>query len=586
MRAPVVTAPILLGMTEGEGRRRVVDGRFELEARLGGGGMGTVWRARDLLLHRSVAVKEVRPYDIDRAEYDPDGARTLRERVLREARALASVQHPNVVTIHHIVDGGEGTYPWIVMELVDGGSLADRLEHGPMTPAQAARLGRELLAALRAAHEAGVQHRDVKPANVLLRRDGRPVLTDFGIAAIREAATLTATGSIIGTPDFMAPERVSGDKGGPESDLWSLAMMLYVAVEGRHPLRRGSTLATLAAVLNEDVPPPVRAGSLAPVLSRVLVRDPAIRPGAAELDRLLAGAEHGAAAPRPTSYPLAPPPLPPASGPPAARTGPGASGPTAGGPGAPPPQDAVPPAPPTVPPHVLTGVTGVTGAAVPRPRSRRGPRAVIALSAAGVVLAGGVVIRGVLHDGGQNDAAASPGPGSTAPKTPGSHATATARETTSQVTSGTLLTPDGIRTAIEAIEKETGRDRFADFTVYAEHASASVVVKGSKRAYDTYTYRPGNGVEKGIISGSARDALTPSRIHDYNWDAVPALLRRARKELDVSDPSLTYVTIRNPDSVFHEKAGIAVYLTNKYSQAGYLEADTRGRVTRLMPYEE
>jgi hypothetical protein len=561
-------------MSEGEGRRRVVDGRFELGTRLGGGGMGTVWRARDLLLHRSVAVKEVRPYDIDRAEYDPDGARTLRERVLREARALASVQHPNVVTIHHIVDGGEGTYPWIVMELVDGGSLADRLERGPMTPAEAARLGRELLAALRAAHEAGVQHRDVKPANVLLRRDGRPVLTDFGIAAIREATTLTATGSIIGTPDFMAPERVSGEKGGPESDLWSLAMMLYVAVEGHHPLRRGSTLATLAAVLNEDVPPPVRAGSLGPVFSRVLVRDPAVRPGAAELDGLLAAVEHGAAAAsQPESDPPAPPSAPPAAGPPAPHTGPGA----------PPPQDAVPPAPPTVPPHVLTDVTG---GAARRPRSRRGPRAVIALSAVGVVLAGAVAVRGVLQDGERNDAAASPGPGSTASGTPGAHGTATVKETPRQVTSGTLLTPDGIRTAIEAIEKETGRDRFADFTVYAEHASAEVVVKGAERAYDSYTYRPGNGVEKGIISGSARDGLTPSRIRDYNWDAVPALLSRARKELKVPHPSLTYVTIRNPDSVFDEKAGIAVYLTNEYSQTGYLEADTRGRVTQMMPFRE
>jgi serine/threonine protein kinase len=224
---------------EGPGRR-VVDGRFELEARLGGGGMGTVWRARDLALHRMVAVKEVRPPDRDLAEYDPEGARTLRERVLREARALARIDHPNVVTIHHIVDGGEGTYPWIVMELVSGGSLADRLTQGPMSPAEAARIGRGVLAALTAAHDAGIQHRDVKPANVLLRSDGRPVLTDFGIAAIRETTSLTATGSIIGTPDFMAPERISGHEGGSASDLWSLAMMLYTAVEGHHPLRRGN----------------------------------------------------------------------------------------------------------------------------------------------------------------------------------------------------------------------------------------------------------------------------------------------------------------------------------------------------------
>lgn len=219
--------------------RRVVDGRFELETRLGGGGMGTVWRARDLVLHRLVAVKEVRPPDRDLAEYDPEGARMLRERVLREARALARLDHPNVVTIHHVVDGGEGTYPWLVMELVTGGSLADRLERGPMTPPEAARIGRGVLAALRAAHDAGIEHRDVKPANVLIRPDGRPVLTDFGIAAIRGTSTLTTTGSLIGTADFMAPERVSGHEGGAASDLWSLAMMLYTAVEGHHPLQIG-----------------------------------------------------------------------------------------------------------------------------------------------------------------------------------------------------------------------------------------------------------------------------------------------------------------------------------------------------------
>ncbi|EFH31279.1 serine/threonine protein kinase, partial [Streptomyces pristinaespiralis ATCC 25486] len=275
-------------MNDGGPARRVVDGRFELEGRLGGGGMGTVWRARDIVLDRAVALKEVRPPDPGLAEYDPEAARLLRARVLREARALARVEHPGVVTIHHVVDGGEDTYPWLVMELVAGGSLADRLARGPMTPVEAARMGREVLAALRAAHDAGIQHRDVKPANVLLRPDGRPVLTDFGIAAIRESTVLTATGSIIGTPDYMAPERISGDEGGPGADLWSLAMMLYVAVEGHHPLRRGTTLATLAAVLNDELPPPRQAGPLAGLLAAVLVKDPAARPGPEAVDRMLA----------------------------------------------------------------------------------------------------------------------------------------------------------------------------------------------------------------------------------------------------------------------------------------------------------
>lgn len=279
----------------------MIDGRFELVARLGGGGMGTVWRARDLVLHREVALKEVRPPDPALAEYDPEAARTLRARVLREARALARVDHPNVVTIHHIVDTGDAGYPWIVMELVPGLSLHDRLAQGPLTPVRAAAIGRELLSALRAAHAAGIQHRDVKPANVLLRPDGRPVLTDFGIAAIRESTSLTATGALIGSPDYIAPERIRGQEGHPASDLWSLGMLLYVAVEGSHPLRRASTLATLAAVLDEEVPPAAHAGPLAPVLDALLVRDPAARPAMAEVDDMLAavGTPDGPTATRP-----------------------------------------------------------------------------------------------------------------------------------------------------------------------------------------------------------------------------------------------------------------------------------------------
>ncbi|MFJ5136392.1 bifunctional serine/threonine-protein kinase/glutamate ABC transporter substrate-binding protein [Streptomyces sp. NPDC088707] len=258
--------------------------------------MGTVWRARDLALHREVALKEVRPPDPALAEYDPEAARELRIRVLREARALARVAHPHVVTIHHIVDGGEGTYPWLVMELVPGGSLQDRLDRGELAVGEAATLGRGILAGLRAAHAVGIQHRDIKPPNVLLRPDGQPVLTDFGIAAIHGATALTAAGSIIGTPDYMAPERVSGEEGGPAADLWSLAMTLYVAVEGHHPLRRANTLATLAAVLGEEVPPPLRAGPLTRVLTSVLVRDPAARPDGETFDRMLAAVEAEAGA--------------------------------------------------------------------------------------------------------------------------------------------------------------------------------------------------------------------------------------------------------------------------------------------------
>ncbi|MGW6985064.1 protein kinase domain-containing protein [Streptomyces sp. NPDC054932] len=311
----------------------VIDGRFELIDRLGSGGMGTVWRALDLVLHREVAVKEVRSAA---GRDDPEFRRVLRERVLREARAQARISHPNVVTIHHIVD--EGEHPWLVMELLPGPSLGRRLEQGPLPPTEAARTGREVLAGLRAAHAAGIRHRDVKPANVLMRADGSAVLIDFGIAALQDAAALTMTGEVIGTPEYLAPERIRGADL-PASDLWSLGMMLYVCVEGVSPMRRSTTLATLAAVLDEPVPVPCRAGPLAAVLAELLVRDPAARPSAERLDRLLAAVARDTASaepPEPTRLDRAPN-SPPDPSPGADRP------PTADRPGPPPPP--LPPGP-------------------------------------------------------------------------------------------------------------------------------------------------------------------------------------------------------------------------------------------------
>ncbi|WP_416979726.1 protein kinase domain-containing protein [Streptomyces sp. T028] len=277
------------------GAGRIIDGRFELLEQLGTGGMGTVWRARDTALHRDVAIKEVRPADPRTAAAAPSSLGVQHERVLREARALARLRHPNVVAIHHIVD--QDPYPWLVMEFVPGLSLQDRLDIGPLDPREAARVGRDVLAALRTAHAAGVHHRDVKPANILLREGPdhttSAVLTDFGIAGLPGVSRLTHTGEMVGSPEFMAPERIRGAEDAPASDLWSLGMTLYVSVEGSSPMRRGTALATLAAVLGEPVPPPVHAGPLAPVLSRLLGADPQTRPDAAELDALLAAVIDG-----------------------------------------------------------------------------------------------------------------------------------------------------------------------------------------------------------------------------------------------------------------------------------------------------
>ncbi|MFF4359359.1 serine/threonine-protein kinase [Streptomyces sp. NPDC001604] len=534
--------------------RRVVDGRFELTARLGGGGMGMVWRATDLMLHRSVAIKEVRPSDPGLAEYDPEAARLLRERVLREARALARVHHPNVVTIHHIVDGGPGTYPWIVMELVTGGSLADRLARGPMNPVEAARIGLEVLVALRAAHEAGIEHRDVKPANVLLRPDGRPVLTDFGIAAIRDATALTATGSVIGTPDYMAPERVSGKDGGAASDLWSLAMMLYVAVEGHHPLRRGTTLATLAAVLTDDIPPPVMAGPLTDVLARVLVRDPQARPDSRQLERMLADAARQTRTETPTSFPLQPPAVPPRD--------------TS-------PQDAPPPPPPYAPPTT------------PVPAGRR-RWTLLVLPAAGVTLAGVLVWN--LLPGSDTHASGGTGSGTHGSRsaasgtTTSSSAGATASPSAEEPTATTdLLTPQGIRTAIAAIEKETGRDRFGDLRVYPGFVSAEVMVKGSTTAYDSYTYRTGQGVQEDLDKGTLSGEEAPVRLDDFDWDKVPSLLVQAKKKLKVPKANTRYLLLDPPGNAFDFPVGVRVYLTDDYGRTGYLVADKKGTISTVMP---
>lgn len=222
-------------VSEEPGRERVIAGRYRLLSPLGEGGMGTVWRARDEVLHREVAVKEVRaPAGLPASDVE-----RMYARLEREAWAAARVANRNVVTVYDVAM--EGGRPWIVMELVRGLSLADQLDaEGPLPPQRAAHIGAEVLAALRAAHSAGVLHRDVKPANVLLANDGRVVLTDFGIATVEGSSALTMTGEVIGSPEFLAPERALGRTPGPESDLWSLGVLLYAAVEATP--RSGRTL--------------------------------------------------------------------------------------------------------------------------------------------------------------------------------------------------------------------------------------------------------------------------------------------------------------------------------------------------------
>src|SRR5262245_5406882 len=273
-------------MRGASGAGSVIAGRYELLDRIGQGAMGTVWRARDQGLARDVAVKEVRLPDLMPAR---DRA-TLRERTLREARVSAKLSHPCVVTVHDVIET-DGT-PWIVMELVTARSLERVLaEDGPLPPRRAAETGMMLLGALASAHAAGIVHRDVKPGNVLLTRDGLAVLTDFGIAAVDGDPALTQTGMVVGTPGFCAPERIRGAPASPASDLWSLGATLYAAVEGRGPYDgNGSPMAVLASIVHSDPPPARSAGPLGAVIEALMSKDPARRPDAARAGQLLSGA--------------------------------------------------------------------------------------------------------------------------------------------------------------------------------------------------------------------------------------------------------------------------------------------------------
>ncbi|MGW3325605.1 protein kinase domain-containing protein [Streptomyces virginiae] len=270
--AAAVKAAAAKAAAGGQDEGRLLAGRYRLSAVLGKGGMGTVWRAQDETLGRTVAVKELR----FSTGVDEDEKRRLITRTLREAKAIARIRSGGAVTVYDVVD--EDGRPWIVMELIEGPSLAEFIrENGPLTPHRAAEVGLAVLDVLRAAHGQGILHRDVKPSNVLIAGNGRVVLTDFGIAQVEGDPSVTSTGMLVGAPSYISPERARGHKPGPPADMWSLGGLLYASVEGVPPYDKGSALATLTAVMTEPVEPPKNAGPLTEVIYGLLAKDPTHR---------------------------------------------------------------------------------------------------------------------------------------------------------------------------------------------------------------------------------------------------------------------------------------------------------------------
>ncbi|MFJ4711698.1 protein kinase [Streptomyces sp. NPDC088785] len=393
-------------------RGLVVAGRYRLDASIGQGGMGRVWRAADAMLDRFVAVKEMR---ID--GLDPEDARTRRERTLREARATARIDHPGVVRVYDVVDEGERL--WIVMELIDSRSLEQALaEDGPLGEEAVAGIGHSLADALREVHAGGVLHRDIKPGNVLLERAGRRrvMLTDFGIANIQDAEALTMVGMLVGSPDYMAPERISGRPQGPPSDLWSLGATLCAALGGRSPFSRDTTLATLHAVLYEEPRLPPGAGRLAPLLAGLLAKEPQERPGLDEVVKALAPPPVAPGGPTLDVGPRRP--LPP----PGRPTVPVREAPTECAKPAhatPPPYTAPPDTAPSGPPPPGTAPPGTAPSGPRRGLRRRGtPIALAVTLAAGVATALVLTLPGD-DDGGAAAGGASSGAASRAPTVEG-----------------------------------------------------------------------------------------------------------------------------------------------------------------------
>ncbi|MEU3959671.1 serine/threonine-protein kinase [Streptomyces buecherae] len=372
----------------------VIEGRYELLEPIGSGGMGEVWKAHDRRLRRYVAVKGL----LDRNAMNADTQVAAMQRARREAEAIAKIEHPNVVTVHDQVETDNQV--WIVMKLLDAGSLADLLRSQQVLAVpRAADIGHQILRGLRAVHAASVVHRDVKPGNVLVRDDGLVILVDFGIATFVGAASLTRPGSIIGTPPYLAPELFAPGSRGPTpaSDLWALGVTLYEMVEGRLPFGGSEVWEVQESILRTPNPVLHYAGPLAPVIQGLLRGDPDERLDAATADAMLRevlGGPSNAGPAKAETPPPAPAPEP--------APAPGVATPAAAAPAPAPPEPASPdPALAVKPPRTDPRKTG------PRKRGR----VVVAATCAALLITAGWFVTDGFGFGEKAEGSGTAGPG-------------------------------------------------------------------------------------------------------------------------------------------------------------------------------
>ena len=257
---------------------RVIANRYALKTGLGPRELGTVWHAQDTLLGREVMVREI----VFPSWLAGPERRATRASVLRQAGAVARLAHPGVVTVFDVVADHQGIF--IVTELVQAPTLADLVRaEGPLPPLRVAEIGAEVASLLEVAHSAGIVHRDVKPANVMVRNDGGVRLAGFGVTPLQGVPQLTAAALALGSPSYMAPEQARGRPSGPATDVWALGATMFFAVEGAPPFDKGTLVRTLAAVVDEDPRPMLRAGPLDTMLTALLAKNPEDRLSASKV---------------------------------------------------------------------------------------------------------------------------------------------------------------------------------------------------------------------------------------------------------------------------------------------------------------